>query len=514
MALLQNLLTTVSKMSSWTLLLSIIGLFPVCLALYRLFLHPLSHIPGPWFACISSAFLHIICYQGTESRVFAHYHRKYKSPVLRIAPNSVSVSDGAALHTIYVAGGGLPKDSRYRNFRIEGHETIFSSINPAFRDLRAKAVLPLFAPSRIRTSGENNGAIQQSVEKFVALLEKEKQEACQGRGNHHRVDILDLTSKLSIDILTGYLFDKVYGGLNEHDNNNKMNIGSSVPKHKRLSATPFVLAIVAFSRFSLLPNWIFTIVFSIWFRVAMRETDLVVSLGKVESFMNELMAETETQLGRPGVSMEETRSQCKGVMFAGADSTALVQSTILFHLIQQPAVLTRLKAEVEGTTPSTELQSLPYLRAVFREGLRLALTNPTRMTRIVTTPDAKGINVSGFHLPPGTIVGAAPYIFHLNEEVFPDPLKFQPERWLEEKRDGPGESQLRALRDRDTFPFGLGGRICLGRNLATYQVLSTTKAIVQSGVLEGARTCQERIEMIGWFNAEIKEHHLEIEWNS
>jgi len=37
--------------------------------------------------------------------------------------------------------------------------------------------------------------------------------------------------------------------------------------------------------------------------------------------------------------------------------------------------------------------------------------------------------------------------------------------------------------------------------------------VVDSEILEGAKTCQEKIEIIEWFNAEIKGHKLEIEWN-
>jgi cytochrome P450 len=63
------------------------------------------------------------------------------------------------------------------------------------------------------------------------------------------------------------------------------------------------------------------------------------------------------------------------------------------------------------------------------------------------------------------------------------------------------------------FAFGAGTRACIGKNLAQQQIQETVLALVDSEVLEGARTCQERIEIIEWFNAEIKGHKLEIEWD-
>lgn len=67
--------------------------------------------------------------------------------------------------------------------------------------------------------------------------------------------------------------------------------------------------------------------------------------------------------------------------------------------------------------------------------------------------------------------------------------------------------------DQAFIPFGLGARVCIGRNLAMYQLLMATQAAVESGVLLGAKTCKEKIEIYEWFNAEIKGHELEIMWN-
>ncbi|KUI52980.1 Pisatin demethylase [Cytospora mali] len=490
-------------------------------ALYRLYFHPLSHVPGPWFACVSHIFLYAICYFGIEGRVLLRYHKKYGTPVLRIAPDGVSISDGEALHKVYIAGGGLPKDARYSNFRIEGHDTIFSAVDQEYRDRRAKAVLPLFAPSRIQNAYEKDGVMAPLVRKFVSRLKEEK-----GKPNA-RVDILDLSSRLSIDILTAYLFHRTYGGLGEPVQNELT--GNNAPSKNlkyvnKLSATPFVLAIVAFSRFSLLPNWLFTVIFSSLVGRILSNEEVNASVHTVSHFLDGLF-ETSTasysnrdndtyqsRLEQAGVTRSETLVQCKGIVFAGADSTAVMLATILFHLVQQPSVRERLRDEIAAAGTGADPQGLSYLRAVVREGLRLGMANPARLTRIVPDGVGAGLTVSGYTLPPGTKVGAAAYVFHHNPEVYPEPFEFRPERWLPGKNETPAAAQARRVRDRDAFAFGLGGRACLGRNLANHQLHVVVKDVVESGALEGARTCKDKIEIIEWFNAEIKGHELDIAW--
>lgn len=507
----------------------------VSVALYRLYFHPLSHVPGHPFACVSSLFLYAICYWGIEGHILLYYHEKYRTPVLRVAPNAVSLSDGEALYPVYVAGGGLPKDARYSNFRVNGHDTIFSALDTAYRDTRAKAVLPLFAPSRIRSSCENEGVIVQLVNKFVDRLEekaetsRQRSQSPEAQAPRTKVDILDLSSRLSIDVLTVYLFNNVYGGLDEQENVDTSASTSTKATRRwanKLSATPFVLAIVAFSRFSLLPNWLFTLTFSALVGLVLSNEEVRASLKKVDGFVAGVMGVDgntdsdgrggndtyQSRLLTAGISPTETLIQCKAVMFAGADSTAVKLATILFHLVQRPDVRLRLKEEIKQSPVGVDPQKLPYLRAVIREGLRLGMANPVRLTRIVPH-DHGGLTVSGVYLPPGTIVGAAAYVFHHNPKVFPMPFKFHPERWLPGAADEKGEDAIaRRMRDRDTFPFGLGSRACLGRNLATQQLFLAVRAVVERDVLNDARTCKENIEIIEWFNAEIKGHVLEIEW--
>ncbi|KAI1452417.1 cytochrome P450 [Annulohypoxylon moriforme] len=476
--------------------------------LHRLFFHPLSHVPGPFLARFSSLYLHSICYLGIEATVLRQLHIKYKTKVLRVAPNSVSISDSEAVGEIYVRGGGFPKDDRYKNFNLGPIVSIFSSLDREYRDVRAKAVAPLFSPAQLRAESGPQGVIGGCIAEFVDQLRKSKEA---GIG----ADLMDMCARLSIDVVTGYLLGQKYGGLQEN-----AHLPPQERQSHKLSANPFIFSIVAFSRFSLLPHRIFQFLYSTSQRLSTND-EVTESFLKLDRFTNNVLEGTtagekvsekpnggyyhERLISQAGISRMEAAAQSQAVLFAGADSTAVMLATILFHLVQNGAARSRLLCEVRSDKP----QDMRFLRAVVKEGLRLGMANPTRMTRVVPK-SGPGLRVGDVLLSPGTIVGCAAYNLHHDPEVFPDPFTFRPERWLD---DGTDRGLRRPGMEKSMIPFGVGSRACIGKNLAQQQLHDTVVAVIDSEVLEGARTCQERIEIIEWFNADIKGHHLDIKWS-
>lgn len=471
-------------------------------------------MPGPFYASISSLFLYTICYLGIEGRVIRSLHSRYKTSVLRVGPNSVSISNSNALQEIYVSGGGFPKDSRYNNFDLGPVKSIFSSTDTAYRDRRAKAVAPIFAPSRLRSACAPNQVLGKSIAQFITLLQTYKKEKIS-------FDLVDICARLSIDVVTGYLLGEPYGGFAEV---------ADLPPHAqastKLSANPFIFAIVAFSRFSLLPKWLFSQVYSVSTRLSM-DDEAKSSFRKLDEFATKVVASAnvkkdsnveqsyQSRLLAAGISAPEVGAQCKAITFAGADSTALMLTTIVFHLIRNPSVKATLAAEIRSHKKSSagnfDPETVPYLRAVVKEGLRLGMANPTRLTRVV--PPSAVFKVDGYNLPPGTVVGCAAYTLHHDPIVFPEPFEFRPERWLESGRDG---GLSRPDMERNMMPFGVGLRACIGKNLALRQLYETVAAVCSAtddDLLDGAKMRQDRIEIIEWFNGEIKGHHLDVDWN-
>lgn len=173
--------------------------------------------------------------------------------------------------------------------------------------------------------------------------------------------------------------------------------------------------------------------------------------------------------------------------------------------------------------PDFDVSTLPYFRACIKETLRLSMANPTRFPRVVPaegwtyTPSAdfsfseaglthKQSQPKSYFLPAGTLVSVQIDTLHHNPAVFPEPHEFKPERWL----DSPPE--LLEKMNRDHIPFSLGSRQCIARNLAMMELNTACAAILDSGVLDGARNVGDQIEIFEWFNSKVRGERIEIEY--
>lgn len=137
---------------------------------------------------------------------------------------------------------------------------------------------------------------------------------------------------------------------------------------------------------------------------------------------------------------------------------------------------------------------------MIKEGLRVALANPTRLPRVV---GSTGLTVDSKSIPPGSIVGVSAHSLLFNRSVFPNPHKFEPERWLD-----PSPEMVKG-----SVMFGVGERQCIGRNLATAELFWAVDAMVRKDVLRGARTVRPRIEIVEWFNSKVKGGKVELVWD-
>lgn len=146
-----------------------------------------------------------------------------------------------------------------------------------------------------------------------------------------------------------------------------------------------------------------------------------------------------------------------------------------------------------------EIQSLPYLTAVIKEGLRISMANPSRLPHVVP---AGGWDFKGVHFPAGTLVGCSAYELHFNSTIFPSPRSFRPERWI----DATPEVQ------KSFFAFGAGSRSCIAKNLAMTELYMATERLVLSDALKGARVGQQEVQIYEWFNSSVKGERIELVW--
>ncbi|KZZ99285.1 Cytochrome P450 [Moelleriella libera RCEF 2490] len=120
--------------------------------------------------------------------------------------------------------------------------------------------------------------------------------------------------------------------------------------------------------------------------------------------------------------------------------------------------------------PDLSLDQLPFLDAVLCEGLRLYPPIPMSLPRFVPSG---GRTIDGYHLPEKTIVSCQAHSVHrMNTAVFPDPQKFQPDRWLRAE----GDTERRRL----LFAFSNGGRGCVGKHLAVAEMKTLLRDVYSS----------------------------------
>lgn len=110
-------------------------------------------------------------------------------------------------------------------------------------------------------------------------------------------------------------------------------------------------------------------------------------------------------------------------------------TTMLYHLLQNPAQLSKLRTELVSSNLSTphakmsEIQTLPYLDACMWEALRMHPAFCLPFERVVPKG---GITIGEYYLPEGTWVGGNPYVVNRHKATFGDDAEFwRPERWLE-----------------------------------------------------------------------------------
>lgn len=96
---------------------------------------------------------------------------------------------------------------------------------------------------------------------------------------------------------------------------------------------------------------------------------------------------------------------------AGADTTSILASAVMYHLLKNPSSLSKLRKEVEDAAAQgriskyvtyKESQTLPYLEACVNEATRLHPPFALPFERVVP---ASGLGVDGYFIPPGTRVG-------------------------------------------------------------------------------------------------------------
>ena len=149
------------------------------------------------------------------------------------------------------------------------------------------------------------------------------------------------------------------------------------------------------------------------------------------------------------------------LLSAGFETTGFCLSVAHYHILANPSISQKLKYELvpafaevgeNNIPPWTTLETLPYLHAVIQEALRMSVGVMSRLQRRNMKEDMR---YGEWIIPRGTAVGMSQPMIHFNPKIFPDPWKFEPERWLK------GE-ESKAL-EKYLVSFSRGARECVAK---------------------------------------------------
>jgi cytochrome P450 family 135 len=169
------------------------------------------------------------------------------------------------------------------------------------------------------------------------------------------------------------------------------------------------------------------------------------------------------------MSGAEIRDELLTLLVAGHETTATALSWAMERLSRHPEKLERLRAEALAGEDA-------YMTATIQETLRL---RPVIV--IVIRKLTEPVEIGGYELPAGARVTPSIHLVHRNPEVYPEPERFLPERFLE---NPPGTYTW--------IPFGGGVRRCLGAAFAQFEMQVVLRELVKRHQVRPANPEPER----------------------
>ena len=169
----------------------------------------------------------------------------------------------------------------------------------------------------------------------------------------------------------------------------------------------------------------------------------------------------------------QLRDEVMTLFLAGHETTSNALTWTWYLLAQNPSVEQTLVAELDqvlaGRRPAlSDLPRLPYTEMVVKESMRLYPPAWGIGRRAISD-----VEVGGYRIRAGTNVFILQWLTHRDPRFFPDPERFDPERWrVDPVRSG-------RIPRFAYFPFGGGPRVCIGAGFAMMEATLLLATIAQ-----------------------------------
>jgi len=152
------------------------------------------------------------------------------------------------------------------------------------------------------------------------------------------------------------------------------------------------------------------------------------------------------------------------LFLAGTDTTATTLRWGFLFMIIHPDIQAKVQKELDDVIGRDRMPShddkgnLPYTEATLLEIQRKGSVVPLSIPHT----NIKEVNLNGHRIPNGTLILPNIYAVHHDEKLFPDPMSFRPERFINEKGQ--------VVKPEHLIPFSMGKRFCVGEPLARMEL--------------------------------------------
>ncbi|KAL9094343.1 MAG: hypothetical protein Q9165_003484 [Trypethelium subeluteriae] len=474
--------------------------FVVATAIYRLFLHPLAKFPGPRLAALTRWYegYYDVIKNGQYEFKIQELHRIY-GPIVRISPYELHIDDPSFFNEIYRRDGRWDKyDFSTKAQTIPG-AAVFTADHEIHKRRRAPLNPFLSQPAVAKR--------MDLVQDKIALLQNRISDLAERRT---AFNIGNAFSAMTVDIVTDYVMGQSYNSLTFPDfNANFVRMlqaaGTIWRYNKHIPFLGYMMRLMPLSLVEKIGDDK-TKSFLTFMKVSEARTQDI--MDSHHAGKRDLSADPPTLvdeiISAPNLPSFEKKYQrvnddVTTVMGGGFESTAQMLRQTSYHIYANPSILQRLRAELNalsltGDWTSKQLEQLPYLTSVLKEGLRLSPGLGTRMGRVTNRPiEYNGDKTSKvWTIPPRTPVGMTTLNMHMDDDIFAQPKKFKPERWLD------SDEATKKRMEKHFHPFSRGTRMCLGMHLAWVELYLTVAMLVS----------QFDLQLTGGTNAE------DVEWAS
>ncbi|XP_046735164.1 cytochrome P450 4C1-like [Diprion similis] len=197
-----------------------------------------------------------------------------------------------------------------------------------------------------------------------------------------------------------------------------------------------------------------------------------------KAFLDLLMEGTHDKMK---LSDSELREEVDTMMLAGNDTTSNVISSVMLMLALHPDVQEKAYLELREIYGSSDpedrnvthddLERMEYLEYVIKESLRVI-----PIASLISRTLSDDLDMGEYTLPKGSLAVIDILTMHRNEEIWPDPLKFDPDRFLPEEA---------AKRHAYSYiPFSAGPRNCIGFRFAMMEMKTVLATILRRYIIK------------------------------